>query len=309
MTNKEVEGFKDTFISNFYPCSNYSKCTNLLVSKGVRYNNCLEYVITLLRFETTILGECSKIIKAELNLYVEGICSCEEEITIIVSKILAPYNDQTVCWNSGVRFSNCGYKKTISSKTRCEFIKIDVTDIVRSWRKKESPNYGIAIVAESDIEQLWLGSSKGKHKNYISVECEDNTCCPCIKEYLNAKSKEIYKLNPFEAIEFIYKKEDKCEVESEIVLEKEKTYLIQYSIRGESLENILRFALEIKKEGKKAFKIISVEESKNKCEYGYGSMWGTVNIEVKETSKIRIVNISKNESKNVFANINILEIG
>ena len=160
----------DTFISSRHPKENFSDEKFLVVSRDDGESCSCDKTISLMKFNfKNCLCDCD-VDEAELRLYVKKLNSCKD----LCVDILYNLCDYSAC---NVNYKNAPeakvFKKNVCINDECQYIRIDVSDIVKLWAKGEIKNNGIAIiVCPKDSGEVIFASSRSFEKPELIIKCK-----------------------------------------------------------------------------------------------------------------------------------------
>ena len=112
------------------------------------------------------LGISDKVVHAELDLFATA---CYPELQVNLHRVTTDWQQNTVCWNSGVGFdSSVVDYQTVQIMERYDegkdrWQRFEITDLVRGWYSGEIPNYGVFLRSDkensSSQARAWFLSS------------------------------------------------------------------------------------------------------------------------------------------------------
>lgn len=112
------------------------------------------------------LGISDKVVHAELDLFATA---CYPELQVNLHRVTTDWQQNTVCWNSGVGFdSSVVDYQTVQIMERYDegkdrWQRFEITDLVRGWYSGEIPNYGVFLRSDkensSSQARVWFLSS------------------------------------------------------------------------------------------------------------------------------------------------------
>lgn len=112
------------------------------------------------------LGIADKVVRAEMAVFVTA---CYPELRIDLHRITTNWEQNTVCWNSGVGFDGTildyqivqTMERDDTSADRWQ--RFEITDLVRGWYSGDIPNYGVFLRSDAENSssqaRAWILSS------------------------------------------------------------------------------------------------------------------------------------------------------
>ncbi|SHI67840.1 Collagen triple helix repeat-containing protein, partial [Clostridium cavendishii DSM 21758] len=170
----------DTLISKRLNNSNFSSLNYLAVGERVNNNSCIDNIVSLLNFDLSGMVLQGELKKAEIHLYVncESVGIRDSNLSMNIYRNTQEYNYKTVTWDTAPQMVNSGYKGYVSGCDVYQYIRIDITDLVRNWLSEYYPNYGIALVEDDCGKLVFFASSRSKYPPYLVIYEENcNICC------------------------------------------------------------------------------------------------------------------------------------
>lgn len=145
------EDGKDAYInSSFYFCNTPNGNTPDLIASAYTYNSEEGTGRSLFSFDFSNLPPEPVILSATLSLYYDPANGHGHQLgdnACYLKRIISPWDEQTVTWNTQPLYTEEGRVKLDSSVyTDQDYLNIDVTDLVKDMTASGNQNYGFALV-------------------------------------------------------------------------------------------------------------------------------------------------------------------
>lgn len=147
---------QDSWVIEVHPNSNWGNSPNLDV--GGQQGG---YIWTLIKYDLPDLDPAVTINSAKMRLYHYGNSyTPPDPITINAHEILEDWDESTVTWNNQPSHSSDVVGSITKSPKEYGWWEIGITSLVKKWISKESPNYGVKLIAPEATEGSVIFSSK-----------------------------------------------------------------------------------------------------------------------------------------------------
>lgn len=168
MINIKLQSSKEAFVTSLCKDCNFSDYTELLVGNWKGKNGAFS-ALTFLYFQINWLSlNYNKIKKAELNLYIE---KSDDNVNLNLATSSDRFIESIINWNNKPL-----YKKVYEIKINNifnEYIKIDITDLVKLWSKKDLINNGMVLYTNKKDSIVTISSSKKEKNPYLEIQYQD----------------------------------------------------------------------------------------------------------------------------------------
>lgn len=184
MSSIDIYASDDTYICNYYCNENYSKSPCLLVGNNIDKNIERGVKVALLYFDLSRIDKNQSIDKAELYLYLNSEYSVKLDMNFYLEiyRVLDCYNQSEVIWNTAPNIEDTNHGIKITNSDINNYIKVDITTILRRWVNNIYPNFGIMIASKGAKRILSVGSSRSSNRPFVHVEINNCSLSTCISE-------------------------------------------------------------------------------------------------------------------------------
>lgn len=182
MSSIDIYASDDTYICNYYCNENYSKSTCLLVGNNIDKNIEKGVKAALLYFDLSSLDKSQNIDKAELYLHLNSEYSINEDMNFYLEiyRVLDCYDQSKVVWKTAPNIEDTNHGIKITNGDINNYIKIDITTILRRWANNIYPNFGIMIASKCSKSILSIDSSRSNNRPFVHVEINNSSLSTCV---------------------------------------------------------------------------------------------------------------------------------
>lgn len=162
----------DTSISMKSSRQNYSKWPYLLIGEEILENEERNFNVSLLQFDLSSLDKRSEVKKAELSIYLnyDDLYNFDFNLYLEAYILLNPYTFSEVCWRNAPNIKGVGCGTNISINDCNNYVKLDITAIVKYWINSEYQNYGIALGLKGAKNIMSFNSSRYSKGPFMHLE-------------------------------------------------------------------------------------------------------------------------------------------
>jgi len=168
----------DASISDLYPNLNYGSLHQLGVG---RWESSVSEEVTrsLLQFNLGSICPGAQIDQAKFQLWLVADTYDPDSIGITMRRIVAPWSESTVTWNTRPGYSAHHYA-TSNVGTMAGYYTWNATELVRDWCSGSYANYGMMMIStdESAVNRRLFESREAAHKPRLQVEYTLPTSTP-----------------------------------------------------------------------------------------------------------------------------------
>ncbi len=150
-----------TFVSSALPDNNFSFYPLLFTGTDPNFHNC----ISLLQISLPSLS-ISAVDSAVLELAVV-VKSDTEPSPVVVSRVTAPFNKDTVTYNTRPSFTATPSQINIETSDLYSIVQIDVTSLVNEWLDGTYANNGIALTNSDGTTEVEFGTNNIVYEPYF----------------------------------------------------------------------------------------------------------------------------------------------